>query len=135
MNEVFCVKMYCIMSDLFCQFLLALRLSARKPEIKNNLYSKYEILNHLYFDSNLFLEGTALGRFSHLFFFTVDQPWWPTFLLSLVSKMKVTCMPVICFIFYAFPLNTFFSSFFSRGISMHIPQGSKRTHQQLKKWS
>ena len=63
-------KLYCKMSDLFCQFLLALRLSTRKSEIKEKtlmmstgtcgrikkLYArekyfrkkKYEILNRLY---------------------------------------------------------------------------------------
>ena len=87
MSEVFWEKLYCKMSDFFRWFLLALRLSLRKSEIKNisdnahwnkrtnikNLYawinifkkknSKCEILNH--FGPNL---GTALGRFSQCFF-------------------------------------------------------------------
>ena len=75
------------MCDLFCQFLLPLRLSARKSENKKNsddihwnvwtniktLYAqkKYfqeriphlRFLNHLYFGSNVVFWGTALGRF------------------------------------------------------------------------
>ena len=35
-SEILWVKLYCKMCDLFCQFLLALRLSARKSEIKKN---------------------------------------------------------------------------------------------------
>ena len=37
MSEVLRVKLYCKMGDLFCQFLLALRLSVRKSEIKKKL--------------------------------------------------------------------------------------------------
>ena len=44
MSEVFCVKLYCKMSDLFSLFLLVLRLAVRKSEInkklKNSLYAQ-----------------------------------------------------------------------------------------------
>ena len=44
MSEVFCVKLYCKMSDLFSLFLLVLRLAVRKSEInkklKNSLYAR-----------------------------------------------------------------------------------------------
>ena len=38
MSEVFWAKLYYKMCDLFCWFLLVLRLSARKSEIKKNLW-------------------------------------------------------------------------------------------------
>ena len=86
MSEVF--ERNCIVKcDLFCYFLLALRLSARKSEIKknsddvhwnvcakiktlyarNNIFLKknpnYEILIHLNFGSNFVFWRAALGRF------------------------------------------------------------------------
>ena len=94
------------------RFRLALRLSARKSEIKktddvhwnmwanikklyarNNILkksSKYEILNHLYFGPNFDFWGTALWRFSQGLFFQfwdVVQPWLSTFLLSIFGKI------------------------------------------------
>ena len=36
MREVFRAKLYCKMNNLFCQFLLALVVSAKKSEIKKN---------------------------------------------------------------------------------------------------
>ena len=89
-SKVFWAKLYCKMSDIFCYFLLALRLSARKSDIKKNLWcplehpneykrvayvkkyfqkktSKHEILNHLYFGPNFVILGTALRCFSQSF--------------------------------------------------------------------
>ena len=89
MSEVFWAKLYCKISYLFHQFLLALRLWEIKKNFDdihwnlwtntNNLYarnnifkkqkkSKCEILNHLYFCPNFVFWGTALGRFSQWFF-------------------------------------------------------------------
>ena len=77
--------MYCEMSDLSHQILLALTLSARKSGIKKNFDDvhwnvqkkvvclkkyfekqnyKYEILNDLYSGPNFVFWGTGLGRFS-----------------------------------------------------------------------
>ena len=85
--EVSWAKLHCKMCDLFCYFLLALKLSARKSEIKKKLrwYSlehlekynnfvcpqKYfqEIIpnmiffNYLNFGSNVVFWGTVLGYF------------------------------------------------------------------------
>ena len=106
-SKVFWAKLYCKMSDIFCYFLLALRISARKSDIKKNLWcplehpneykkvayvkkyfqkktSKHEILNHLYFGPNFVILGTALRWFSQCFFwgvFAMGQLWWSTFLL------------------------------------------------------
>ena len=100
-SEIFWAKLYCKMCDLFCQFLLPLRLSARKSENKKNsddihwnvwtniktLYARNNIfkkiipnmrfLNHLYFGANFFFGGDSFRAF-----FVVGQPWWSTFLLS-----------------------------------------------------
>ena len=51
------------MSDLFCQFLLALRLSAKILSAKN-INSKYEVLNPFCLLVQVPFFGTILGRFS-----------------------------------------------------------------------
>ena len=93
MSEVILTRLYCKTSERFRQFLLALKPSAKKSEIKKklmmstetcgriqkncmpeNFFSKnnirYEILNHLYFGPNFFFRRTALGGFSQCFFFS-----------------------------------------------------------------
>ena len=104
-SEVFWVKPFWKMSDLFCYFLLALRLSARKSEIKKKLrWCPLErTLNERYVRNNIFkkripdmsfwiiynlvqisffgrlVKGISASVF--LLFFPISQPWWPTFLL------------------------------------------------------
>ena len=83
MSEVFWGKLCCKMGDLFRYFLLGLRLSSRKSEIKeiwwcplervveykNIVRPKKYILNH-WFLGNIFASwGTTLGRFSLCFLF------------------------------------------------------------------
>ena len=79
-KEVFWVKLYCKMGDLIRWFFLALRLFARKPEIKRKILvmstgtcgqtnffwkknSKYEILNNLYFGPNFVFLGYYFSEF------------------------------------------------------------------------
>ena len=89
------------------RFRLALRLSARKSEIKktddvhwnmwanikklyarNNILkksSKYEILNHLYFGPNFDFWGTTLGRFSQGLFFSIFRRR-PTMVVNIFTQ-------------------------------------------------
>ena len=96
MKDVFWVKLYCKMSDLYVSFFLALRLFARKPEIKRksgdvhwnvwtNKYfskknSKYDIWIIYILVQILFFYDTTLGSFSQIFL--CRQPWWLTILFS-----------------------------------------------------
>ena len=74
MTEVFLAKLYCKMCDLFCQFLLFLRLSARSFEIKKIsdyvLWNVWTNIKTLYAqNSNFVFFGTAIGLFSQSFFY------------------------------------------------------------------
>ena len=53
---------------------------------------------------------------------------------SLISKLKVPCMPITCFIFSLFPLYAIFSVHSLDHVYTHYHPnwGSKCTHQQLK---
>ena len=92
-SETFWAKRYCKISDLFCWFLLVLRLSARRSAIKKNFDAHWNIwikIKTRDFDSFIFWSKfrffgeIALGCFSQCFFlfFAVDQPWWPTHFYS-----------------------------------------------------
>ena len=66
---------------------------------------------------------------------------------SLICKRKVTCMPIVCFIFWLFTANVFlYNSFHSYNVfsvlkswlmnaHSHPNRVSKWTHNFLKKWS
>ena len=77
-SETFWAKRYCKISDLFCWFLLVLRLSARRSAIKKNFDAHWNIwikIKTRDFDSFIFWSKfrffgeIALGCFSQCFFF------------------------------------------------------------------
>ena len=49
-----------------------------------------------------------------------------------ISKVKVTCMPNFCLIFWVFILNAIFYSSFTHGIHSHHNRGSKWTRKSPK---
>ena len=55
------------------------------------------------------------------------------FFWKLIYNMKVDCMPISCFIFSLFALNTFFE-FLSRGIGTHIPILTGFQNGQISGW-
>ena len=59
-GEVFWVTLYCKMSHVFCQFLLALKLSTRKSEIKIGETLNMRFLNHLFSGLELRFFGAVL---------------------------------------------------------------------------
>ena len=117
MNEIFSVKLYYKMSDLFYlwDFLL------EDLKIRNSDDVQWQVwmnINKLYAPNNIFKKrilktririihiwskfcfvffgcGTNLGSFSQYFFFfisffVVGQQWWPPFLLSSTTMKKLT---------------------------------------------
>ena len=71
MGEVFWAKLYCKMSDFFRYFLLALRLSARKSDIKNNSdnvhWNVWANIKNLYAWNNVFKKRIPNVRFWIIF--------------------------------------------------------------------
>ena len=121
------------MCDLFCNFLLALRFSARKSEIKKTLIStgtsgqiyknfvcpkeyfqkknsKYEIFESFIFWSKFPFLGDGFRAF-----FVVGQPWWSTCLLSpappspppLTATIKKPPTALLGYIYNDFAVNLF----------------------------
>ena len=139
-SEVFWAKLYCKMCDLFCYFLLALKLSARNSEIKEKLTgtsgqiwklcmlekifsrknSKYDIFESLIFWFKCRFLGDCFRTF-----FVVGQPLWSTFLLSYTHHKK---LPTALFLYeYNITLHnilacieTYILTFYHTNLFMHV---------------
>ena len=117
MSEDFWAKLYCKMCDLSWYFLLALKLSARKSEIKKKLWwyplERLDKYKNFVCPEKIFSRKNSTSEIFESFifwfkccflgdcfrtFFVVGQPLWSTFLLSPTHHKKASYGPDIVWI-------------------------------------
>ena len=119
MNDFYRAKLYCKMNDLFPWSLLALRLSARKPETKKKLWkcpyiwANIKLCKAVYARNNIFKKRIL----------NMTESFWIIYILIQISFWRLLKGVLACVLFY-------FSSLANHG-DQHLYSASLSTKKKL----